>query len=211
MTRASTEHGVTETFTGKFVNAFDLRLEDICIEDVAHHLAMECRFAGACNRRYSVAEHSILVRRFIAQEYKSSEAIQFAGLMHDAFETYGKDIPTPQKSKVYKLAEAKGMKVISEVLGFEYPNPIVETADTILRWLEGDAFLPSRGRTWSGYDTYGRDVIERYGRSSHAERLRQGPGQEDVIEAFFLRDFEVLAPLDAIGRKGSGVCDGARE
>ena len=201
--------GMTETFTGKFVNAYDLRPEDICIEDIAHHLAMECRFAGACKRRYSVGEHSLLVQRFLAAEDQARPTLQLAGLLHDAFETYGKDIPTPQKSSIYRLAEDKGMKLIAKVLDFEYPSLAVQRADRILCWLEADVLLPSRGRGWLGYEEHGRETIEAYRSSAHMERIIQGPGGEGDIEEFFLSAFADLkvaiggaAPLGAIGRRG---------
>lgn len=191
-TRPFTDPGVTETFSGRGIDMYDLRPEDICVEDIAHHLANECRFTGACSRRYSVGEHSLLVRRFVWQEDGASPEVQLAALMHDAFEAYAKDIATPQKTKEYKLAEANGMKVISTTLGFEYPHPAVLHADTILRWLECDALMPSHGVGWKGYEANGRRVIERYGKSAHAKRLRTGPGQERIIEELFLQTYHEL-------------------
>lgn len=198
MTRASTEYGVTETFTGKFVNAFDLRPDDICIEDIAHHLAMECRFAGACNRRYSVAEHSIIARRCAKVAYAASPSEQLATLMHDAFEPYGKDLPSPHKTKEYRLAEDNGMKVISTALDFDYPSSLAKVADDVMIWLEVNVLMKSGGRGWQGYEERGRDIIETYKRATWAEHIVTGPGQEHIMEAVFLRDYhELIAEVQA--------------
>lgn len=94
--QASREHqdarGKIRTFTGKYVNPLAMRVEDIDIRDIAHHLANECRYAGACPTHYSVAQHSVLVADyFIDPEEK------LAGLLHDAAEAYLKDIPSPVK------------------------------------------------------------------------------------------------------------------
>ncbi|MDK1020196.1 MAG: hypothetical protein QGD90_00980 [Candidatus Hydrogenedentes bacterium] len=204
--RTFAETGVTETFTGRAVNAFDLRVEDICIEDIAHHLSMECRFAGACSRRYSVGEHSILVRRFLWVEYGATAEVQLAGLMHDAFEAYAKDIPQPQKGSVYKMAETRGMHVIADALGFDYPNPLATFTDRVMIWLEVDAFLPSRGVGWQDYDSIGADVIAKHQNSIHAKRLRDGPGAESVIEVMFLRDYAALKEeIKARGQARSSI------
>ena len=205
MPRASTNFGVTEMFSGRFVNAFDLRLEDICIEDVAHHLAMECRFAGACNRRYSVAEHSIIARRCLKAAYGASATAQLAALMHDAFEAYAKDIPTPQKTKEYKLAEKQGLTVISVALGFDYPSEWADVADGFLIWLEANVLLKSRGRSWAHYEDRGRDIITRYERATWAEHLITGPEQPEIIEAVFLRDYHELMDEVSAERAKAGA------
>lgn len=80
------------TFTGKLVNPLAMRPDDIDILDIAHHLANECRYAGACPEHYSVAQHSVLV-----SHHFDSPTLKLAGLLHDAEEAYLKDIPSPVK------------------------------------------------------------------------------------------------------------------
>src|ERR1700693_75116 len=52
-----------QTFTGRQFWPLDPRPEEVCIEDIAHGLSNECRFAGQCRSFYSVAQHSVLCAR----------------------------------------------------------------------------------------------------------------------------------------------------
>lgn len=63
----------------------------ICLDDIAHALALQCRFAGHTRSFYSVAQHSVLV----SQVAPFVDA--FAGLMHDATEAYVQDLIRPIK------------------------------------------------------------------------------------------------------------------
>lgn len=80
-----------QTFTGKQFWPLDPRADEICIEDIAHSLSMQCRYAGHCQRFYSVAEHSIHVSYVIEPEFA------IYGLLHDAAEAYLVDVPRPVK------------------------------------------------------------------------------------------------------------------
>lgn len=84
-----------QTYTGKQAFPLDLKPEQICIEDIAHHLSLICRFAGACKFHYSVAQHSLLVAQHLPPRLK------LAGLMHDAAETYLNDLCRPIKPYMY--------------------------------------------------------------------------------------------------------------
>ena len=79
------------TFTGRKFFIADPCVEDVCIEDIAHHLAMECRYAGGVSSFFSVAEHSVLVSRYVPPEYA------LEALLHDGGEAYCKDIQRPLK------------------------------------------------------------------------------------------------------------------
>lgn len=97
-----------QTYSGKQFYALDPQPDDIDIEDIAHALSRMCRYAGHCNKFYSVAEHSVLVAENLPIEY------QLAGLLHDASEAYLVDIPRPFKSYLnnYYEMEKKIMDAI---------------------------------------------------------------------------------------------------
>jgi len=85
------------TFTGRFYMT-DPRPDDFAIEDVAHGLANICRYTGACFERYSVAEHSVLITRWVREQGGSNEE-QLCALLHDAPEAlsgFG-DVARPAK------------------------------------------------------------------------------------------------------------------
>jgi hypothetical protein len=45
-------------FSGAHVDPLDLKVEDILIEDIAHHLSNQCRWSVAPSFHYSVAQHA---------------------------------------------------------------------------------------------------------------------------------------------------------
>ena len=87
----------------------------VMIEDIAHALSMQCRFAGHCRYFYSVAEHSCLVSSLLPSD------LALKGLLHDAAEAYVTDIPTPLKNQLFsfKKIEDKISLVIFEAFGLE--------------------------------------------------------------------------------------------
>jgi hypothetical protein len=96
ITTAPREHqdtaGKIRTYTGKYVDPFNMAAEDIDIRDIAHHLSLINRYTGATPLAYSVAQHSVAVsRHFIDPE------LRLAGLLHDAGEYVLNDIASPVK------------------------------------------------------------------------------------------------------------------
>lgn len=110
--------GKIRTFTGRYVNPLALTSEDVCIEDIAHHLSGINRFTGATPIPYNVAQHSVLVARYF--DY-SSPRLQLAALLHDASEAYLNDIASPVKHDprmdFYREVEAIAMEVIFTKFG----------------------------------------------------------------------------------------------
>jgi 5'-deoxynucleotidase YfbR-like HD superfamily hydrolase len=80
-----------ETYTGKKVDVFSAKPEDISILDIAHALSMLCRFNGHLKRFLSVAEHCVATSRWCRSE------LALVGLLHDAAEAYLSDAPAPIK------------------------------------------------------------------------------------------------------------------
>lgn len=78
--------------SGKYVDPFNMRSEDLCITDIAHGLAGINRYTGHTPVPYNVAQHSVLVsREFIHRD------MRLAGLLHDAAEYVLNDIASPVK------------------------------------------------------------------------------------------------------------------
>lgn len=114
------------TFSGIYINVFDPDPDDIEIEDIAHALANQCRFAGQCKRHYSVATHCMYISTLLPNELK------FEGLMHDASEAYLVDMPSPIKAGLpqYKEIEHNLMTMIAKKFNFSWPvHELVHKAD----------------------------------------------------------------------------------
>ena len=47
-------------YSGQMIDIFNLKSEQIDIEDIAHSLSNLCRYGGHCLFHYSVAQHSVL-------------------------------------------------------------------------------------------------------------------------------------------------------
>jgi 5'-deoxynucleotidase YfbR-like HD superfamily hydrolase len=116
-----------QTYTGRQFWPLDPRAEEIEIEDIAHGLSMQCRYAGHCLRFYSVAEHSVLLSRALPEPFK------LWGLLHDAAEAYVLDIIRPIKPSLpgYREIEEAVMVGVCQRFGLAPEMPeIVKTFDT---------------------------------------------------------------------------------
>lgn len=114
------------TFTGKYVDVFNPKAENICIEDIAHSLSMQPRFGGHLPNFYSVAEHSVNCAEMsinMGNDNVRAQSISLGALLHDASEAYLIDVPSPIKANLseYKAIEDKLMQVIAQKFGFQYP------------------------------------------------------------------------------------------
>jgi uncharacterized protein len=111
-----------ETYTGIKFYPLDPRLDEICIEDIAHSLSLQCRFNGHCDIFYSVAEHSVRCLhefRKLAGIHNANPHILMRVLLHDSAESFLCDIPRPLKPylKGYDAAENLLLGVIYEKFG----------------------------------------------------------------------------------------------
>ncbi len=125
---------------------------------IAFPLASMYRFNGHSFRRWSVAQHSMLVRNIGVELIRlSSEKRQAAPylLLHDAHEAFVGDVPAPLKkymledhkfdfSRIERECDAR----IREDLGLLYPHSwitdLIKEADAIALKFERDAFMPSK-------------------------------------------------------------------
>lgn len=99
----------------------DPRVEHVELIDIAHALSQKCRYNGHCRRFYSVAEHSVLVSRFVPPE------LALWGLLHDATEAYIPDVIRPLKTQPefawFRDIEDRIAAVIAERFGLSWPEP----------------------------------------------------------------------------------------
>jgi hypothetical protein len=104
------------TYTGKHLNILEPTPDMICIEDIAHGLSNQPRWAGHTTNFYSVAQHSLHCCDLAPDNKK------LTALMHDASEAYLSDIPTPIKNMLpeYKVIEARLMDCIAKKFGFSW-------------------------------------------------------------------------------------------
>ncbi len=80
-----------QTASGRQFFPLDPRPEEIFVEDLAHQLAAEPRYAGATEEPYSVAQHCVLL------SYAVSAENAWAALHHEDPEAWLKDVPGPLK------------------------------------------------------------------------------------------------------------------
>lgn len=165
-----------ETYTGRKFYPFTPTAFDIDIRDIAHHLAMECRFAGAVSEFYSVAQHSVLAYRLCGEPW---------GLLHDAAEAYLKDLPRPVKERAWMLqsdgetfehyrdVERRVQAAVATRFGLTLPMPeVVKAADNVLLVTERRDLMPVTEREW--------------GVDAHPDPVRIVPWTWQVAESEFL-------------------------
>jgi len=135
------------TYTGIKFHFLNPQPDEICIEDIAHHLSLLCRFTGACREFYSVGEHSIRVAKIVPDKLKVS------ALLHDATEAYMNDISRPVKY-THKLEETEAL--IMEAIIKKYKitpyAPKIKEADDILMATEARDLMPTT-ENWAKLST----------------------------------------------------------
>ncbi len=161
--------GFIRTFTGKLVSPLNLKPEDICIEDIAHHIANSCRFLGASYAFYSVAQHSVGVSRMCDKDWA------LEGLFHDAEEAYLPDMVRPLKytteMKAYRAWGKSAQTIINKALGLRTKHhPSIKEADNRMVATEGLALVRGYENT-EGYEPYISAIAPLSPRDSEAEFL----------------------------------------
>ena len=149
----------SQTYTGVQFFPLDPRPEDVRIEDIAHALALQCRFAGHCRVPYSVAEHSVrvswVVEKTAAEDGNSDpRSWALAGLLHDASEAYCVDVPRPIKPYLvgYDSIEHNVMHTIERWAGLELGAcsvSVVKRADEVLLMTEKRDIMGPAPAPWT--------------------------------------------------------------
>jgi len=105
------------TYTGVYMDPFDMTPDQVRIADIAHALSLTTRASGHIHHFYSVAQHCVNC----ALEAKArglSKQEQLVCLLHDASESYIADVPRPVKHRLtgYAEAEERVTEVIAQAL-----------------------------------------------------------------------------------------------
>lgn len=175
---ANSEVTWIETFIGRRVNPMHLEEADIDINDIAHSLALQCRFVGHCIMFYSVAEHSILVADTVAKirlsyvgTKENANKTLLAALLHDAAEAYLGDIARPIKhhpafKQVVEIEEQILGKIMVKYNCARVDWQLIKKADDIMLATEAKYLMADCGRGWYlpepalDYDPFVKDTVE---------------------------------------------------
>lgn len=167
--------GWIQTYTGRQFWPLSPHAEHVDIRDIAHSLALQCRFNGHCRGFYSVAQHSVLVSHAVPPE----DALW--GLLHDAAEAYISDLPRPLKKTApeFRAAEHRLLTVILATFGLPevMPESVVWADDALLATELRDLMQPP---------------AESWGLQVEALELRVEPMGPVEAEALFLQRFAEL-------------------
>lgn len=108
-----------QTYTGRQFWPLDPRPDDIDILDIAHALAMKCRFTGHTLNFYSVAQHSVIMAR------NCPPALRLWALLHDAGEAYLPDVARPVKRRLpgFQSLENRILRCIAKRFDLPWPMP----------------------------------------------------------------------------------------
>ncbi|MBD8677952.1 hypothetical protein [Sphingomonas sp. CFBP 13720] len=132
--------------SGHYFDLLDPANSRFNLADIARGLGNTCRFAGQCDRFYSVAEHTWLASFLVPQP------LAFAALMHDAPEAFIGDVTRPLKGLLpaYKEIENRIADVIAErfLLGDLCDHPMVKRADLQMLAAEQLAMMPTHDDAW---------------------------------------------------------------
>lgn len=158
---------------------------DFSIEDIAHHLAMICRYGGAPRHFYSVAEHSVLVSRHVPGP------LAIHALLHDAAEAIVGDTISPIKTlpewSAVREVEERNTRAIFQQFGLEWDQTTEEVVSEIDQRLVIDeclALIPN-GREYLALK--GIDPADAIG----ADVVGYSPERAEVV--FLLRWHELMA------------------
>lgn len=149
-----------QTYTGKRFYILDPRTEDVCIEDIAHSLSLQCRYLGHAKFHYSIAQHCVLlVAAAWRRGYSAEECFRL--LMHDAGEAYYGDWPRPIKNSIPGIQEAMDAvdKVIQEKYNIPPDEDWLKTLDSNIVVDEKKALMAEKnGWVYIGKEPFGADI-----------------------------------------------------
>ncbi len=168
-----------QTAMGRKFWPMDPRPDEVHLDDIAHALALTCRFGGHCLRFYSVAEHSVLLARLCSPE------AALWGLLHDASEAYLVDVPRPVKRYLPGYKETERSIEVAIAARFGLPSDMpgeVKALDNAMLGAEQLQVMAPPPETWAAMGEPARINLEFWG----PEQARRE----------FLTMFDALCPAD---------------
>lgn len=158
-----------QTYGGRQYWPLDPRSDEVEITDIAHHLSLLCRFTGACEVFYSVAEHSVHVSHVVqatvaegewsfTSDTEAHRAFILRALLHDAAEAYCNDIARPVKRSIEGYAEIEGLNEIAICERFGLPGLVpaqmilLKQADNAMLLAETAALMKAPPVAWNPVD-----------------------------------------------------------
>lgn len=187
-----------ETFSGAFVDTADPQ-PNIRLQDIAHALSLTCRFGGHCRVYYSVAEHAVLVSRWLeAGGYPRYTCL--AGLHHDDSQAFLGDVTRPLKTHLGERYAELSSRMDRAIVGSldcgqywftenDFHGKPVKDADNWALFLEARHLLPSKGVDWA-HDDDDRWLLDL---AQHDVPYWTGGRDPVVAEGHFLSRHHVLA------------------
>lgn len=133
----------------------------VTLDDVAHALSLINRFSGHTVYGYSVAQHSVMVSRYLERMGEPLQ-VQFAGLLHDAHEAYFGDISAPLKAFL-KLGDLEDriQAVVARAFGLTLEalhDRRIKLADLTALAVEADVLMPPDSEDWPCLDPVTADM-----------------------------------------------------
>lgn len=157
-----------QTYLGEEFYPLDPRPGNIHIVDIAHAMSMKCRYTGHSRFFYSVAQHSVLLARYLRYELEDGKIgtyvdidsddprrmlgtkdelvmspMQRWALLHDASEAYLPDVAGPVKAHITGFVEIENrlLGVIADRFDLgEYPKDL-SFYDRMMYWREREVLL----------------------------------------------------------------------
>lgn len=134
-----------QTYTGKAFDLSNPAPSMVCLPDIAHSLALQCRFTGHTVVPYSVARHSLLVADLVPPEFR------LQALLHDAHEAYVGDVSTPLKWEVPAFRDVNARVWCAVADAFGIPRQLdasVKHADRVMLMTERRDLLAYCPEEW---------------------------------------------------------------
>lgn len=144
-----------QSYKGKRLFPLRPSVADVDIEEIAHALAMKCRFNGHCRTFYSVAQHSVMVSQFVPR------GLALPGLLHDASEYMLPDVVTPVKPQIKGFHEIEEgvLDAVFKKFGIlavrsnEDAMRAIKVADLQVLAIEARDLMPNQPEDWNiGYE-----------------------------------------------------------